>query len=81
MTEDNAEITADEVLPDEDGAEITVADEGEFPFDEGEVACFPVEDDEIPSFCFGEDDQDDDESEDEDEDEDEDYEYAGGMTL
>ena len=81
ITENNAEITADEVLPDEDGAEITVADEGEFPFDEGEVACFPVEDDEIPSFCFGEDDQDDDESEDEDEDEDEDYEYAGGMTL
>ena len=82
ITENNAEITADEVLPDEDGAEITVADEGEFPFDEGEVACFPVEDDEIPSFCFGEDDQDDDESEDEDEDEDEDYEaYMGGMTF
>ena len=74
LTEDEAELTADDVLPVEDG--------GEFPFDEGEGACFPVEDDEIPSFCFGEDDQDDDESEDEDEDEDEDYEaYMGGMTF
>ena len=103
MAEDNAEITADEVLPTDDGAEITVADEGEFPFDEGESestgaekfseefgmefaedegACFPIEDDEIPSFCFEEDDQEDDESEDVDEDEDEDYEeYLGGMTL
>jgi hypothetical protein len=104
MTEDNAEIT-DDNIPTEDGADITVADEGEFPFDEGESesseavefptedsgefpfdegegACFPVEDNEIPSFCFGEDDQDDDESEDEDEDEDEDYEeYMGGMTF
>ena len=106
-TEDSAEIT-DEDIPTEDGANITVADDGEFPFDEGESesseaeelpeelsedggefpfdegegACFPVEDDEIPSFCFGEDDQDDDESEDEDEDEDEDYEeYLGGMTF
>lgn len=83
--EDGAEIT-DEDIPVEDGAEITdedipVADEGELPFDEGEGACFPVEDDEIPSFCFEEDDQDDDESEDEAEDEDEDYEYVGGMTL
>ena len=74
LTEDEAELTADDVLPVEDG--------GEFPFDEGEGACFPVEDDEIPSFCFGEDDQDDDESEDEDEDEDEDYEaYMGGMMF
>ena len=82
MAEDDAELTADDVLPTEDGDEITIADEGEFPFDEGEGACFPVEDDEIPSFCFGEDDQDDDESEDEDEDEDEDYEaYMGGMTF
>ena len=74
LTEDEAELTADDVLPVEDG--------GEFPFDEGEGACFLVEDDEIPSFCFEEDDQDDDESEDEDEDEDEDYEaYMGGMTF
>ena len=80
-TEDSTEITDDEI-PTEDGADITFADEGEFPFDEGEGACFPVEDDEIPSFCFEEDDQDDDESEDEDEDEDEDYEaYMGGMTF
>ena len=77
MAEDDEELTADDVLPTEDGDEITIADEGEFPFDEGEGACFPVEDDEIPSFCFEEDDQDDDESEDEDED----YEYVGGMTL
>ena len=62
--------------------EFPTEDGGEFPFDEGEGACFPVEDDEIPSFCFGEDDQDDDESEDEDEDEDEDYEaYMGGMMF
>ena len=80
-TEDSTEITDDEI-PTEDGADITFADEGEFPFDEGEGACFPVEDDEIPSFCFEEDDQDDDESEDEDEDEDEDYEaYMGGMMF
>ena len=80
-TEDSTEITDDEI-PTEDGADITFADEGEFPFDEGEGACFPVEDDEIPSFCFEEDDQEDDESEDVDEDEDEDYEeYMGGMTL
>ena len=87
-TEDSADISADNDIPAEDGAELTaddvlpVEDGGEFPFDEGEGACFPVEDDEIPSFCFGEDDQDDDESEDEDEDEDEDYEeYLGGMTF
>ena len=79
MAEDDAELTADDVLPTEDGDEITIADEGEFPFDEGEGACFPIEDDEIPSFCFGEDNQDDDESEDEDEDEDEDYEMGGMM--
>ena len=75
------EISEDEI-PSEDGADITFVDEGEFPFDEDEGACFPVEDEEIPSFCFEEDDQEDDESEDVDEDEDEDYEeYLGGMTL
>ena len=80
-SEDSVEIT-DEEIPSEDGADITFADEGEFPFDEDEGACFPIEDEEIPSFCFEEDDQEDDESEDVDEDEDEDYEeYLGGMTL
>ena len=82
--EDSTEITDESESADmtEDSADIPVADEGEFPFDEGEGACFPVEDDEIPSFCFEEDDQDDEESEDEDEDEDEDYEeYMGGMTF
>ena len=41
MTEDGSDISADNDIPTEDGAEltdedITVADEGEFPFDEGE---------------------------------------------
>ena len=93
-TEDGDEITiADEgEFPfDEGESESSEAEEfpkelsedgGEFPFDEGEGACFPVEDNEIPSFCFDEDDQEDDESGDVDEDEDEDYEeYLGGMTL
>ena len=90
-TEDGAEITvADEgEFPFDEGEselseeeEFPTEDCGEFPFDEGEGACFPIEDDEIPSFCFEEDDQEDDESEDVDEDEDEDYEeYLGGMTL
>ena len=72
--EGESESSEAEEFPTEDG--------GEFPFDEDEGGCFSVEDDEIPSFCFGEDDQDDDESEDEDEDEDEDYEeYLGGMTF
>ena len=87
--EDGAELTDEGEFPFDEGEsesseaeEFPTEDGGEFPFDEGEGACFPVEDDEIPSFCFGEDDQDDDESEDEDEDEDEDYEeYLGGMTF
>ena len=87
--EDGAELTDEGEFPFDEGEsesseaeEFPTEDGGEFPFDEGEGACFPVEDDEIPSFCFGEDDQDDDESEDEDEDEDEDYEaYMGGMMF
>ena len=88
-TEDGAELTDEGEFPFDEGEsesseaeEFPTEDGGEFPFDEGEGACFPVEDDEIPSFCFDEDDQDDDESEDEDEDEDEDYEaYMGGMMF
>ena len=41
----------DDNIPTEDSAVIT--DEGVFPFAEDEGACFPVEDNDIPSFHFG----------------------------